>query len=338
MKPTAILEVILLVAAAAGSLAGCANRQVVESAFQQSLVNNELLAKEHAKVSEALARNLSAVQDLTQGLGAMLQSDCTRSNQGVASYAQARKDAVAYKLRSRLDDAAYAQMDEFTAQFNDSVAAPMQALNKRFAKELTDLQAPAFADDLRQSVKISEKKMEMTGTALSVATKNIEARDRQFMRLVEVRKDFAALVDAKLAALPTPAADCEGIAAELAAAAAALTSEIKSVADHQTAVANLYGAQQQNLEILRQYTNRLSIYKLVIAGASDGALDQVRKVSDKVTSAVAGVDARLDALLGRVQSQVTKGIEKFDAELKTTADSLEMDLATTAERSAAVLK
>jgi hypothetical protein len=301
---------------------GCANRQVIDSALKQAIDNNALLAKEQAKQTEALARATDSSRQLAASVKALVEADCRRLNAGRTSYAQARKDAVAYKLRVQFDDAAYDALEQFTVRFNETYSAPMRALTSRLNQELTDLRTPALANDLARNVQISDKMREMTGVALEAATQNVQMRDRLIGRLTEERARFAAAIDSQLAAVQMPTENCDETATTFETALSALGTQTDALRTYQASVEALYASQEQGLEAVRAYANRMTFYKLVLQGAKDAALDKVRDLSGNVQNAIVSAETRLDALLNKASSSVTTGIGKFEADLDNRAGSL----------------
>jgi hypothetical protein len=140
-------------------------------------------------------------------------------------------------------------------------------------------------------------------------------------------------VDNRLAGIVAPSDDCGVVAKEFVAAGSALSAQSDAVQKHQAAVEGLYAVQQSNLDIVRAYTNRVSFYKLVLQGAQEGAADKVRSLSESAGKALAGADARLEALLARAESRITKGAVKFDTELDGAAHALQADLTSKIDRS-----
>jgi len=299
--------------------------------MQRTLVNNNLLAKEQAKTSDFLTKSLGENEQLVKALVSTLHVDCARSKQGIATYVQARKEATAYRLKAQFDEAAYGLLDEFTVQFNEKFA-PLDTKTAELGKELATLQTPEFADDLGHAVKVSEKKREMMGNALFLATSNVRLRDKMIERIGKERSQLFTAIDARIAAVQAPSEDCEALTQAFTALTAQLAKHTKAVADHQAALADLYAAQHAELDVIMQYANRPMIYKLVIAGASGAVADKISGLSDRLTETLAGADAKVGTLLDQAQSHFIAAADKFSVDLNGTATSLQTDLTAAVNR------
>ena len=315
MRQVQLTVALCMVLAALSS--GCVNRKVVADAAQQSIDNNKLLLQEQARTSHLFEITLQQNQALARQLAELVGSECTRTNQNIASYVQARKSAEALRIKTRFDDTAFAALTGFADVFNDRYAG-LRAKYTELEKELSQ-----FPNDLSHATDIANKKFEMTGVAYREARDYALQREAQVTKIAAERATLFATIDAQIGAIQGPAEDCKTITAEWSAAAAALDGEAKSASDYEAKVAALYDEQSRLLGVIREYANRLTVGQLVIKGASEELTGKIQGLTERVTNLFAVAGARVDTLLGRAQNGLVTGFNDFNTRLEQASGSLE---------------
>jgi hypothetical protein len=295
-------------------LTACANRQVIDSALKQALENNALLAKEQARTSAALAATSTNAQDLLMKLGAIINDDCMRLNESRGNDYQLVRDSTSFRLKTTFDDAAFRALGEFTVKFTETYRPKMQAEANTLNAQITKLIAEG-SNDLARNLDVSDKKAAVISIARRYAEDNVRARDSLLETIGRERSELFAKIDAQLATPQGPVEDCVATASDLDAAAQALAAQSASLATYQVAAEALYASQQGSLEAVRAYANRLTFYKLILQGAKEGALDEVRGLSENFQIALGKAETRLDGLLSNVGAQAASKVSKIGAQL-----------------------
>ena len=328
-------------------ITGCANTDNLQTVVDTTIANEKLLKQHHARVSGNLQRSIDSLGTIETRLRELVPQQCRKINHSAGDLIKEKADKLEYLYHLKFEQTAERILNvEFKQRFEteylgrlrgnyDTRRNELDRLNGLLANAKTTANAQR-AVQLQQQVR--EKRIEVLSLVERSKSDELELRDTLYKRISEQRAAFIKQVVAETEKIRTHATIIKNRSCSLASPPntekkqnlETLKQELSAL---QHKVANLYQEQEKALQVIKDYVNTISVFKLVLIGIQEETNQEIKNASDSVAALLDKVQENADTVIASAAAKlnqtaisandlINRGTEKLDGKLEQASTAI----------------